>query len=90
MAATEILAPPAVVQTVTTGKTIANGETKTWQDWTIDAIPAYNLQRGPAPGKLFHSCIWRRRCLRSSGSSPASLSACTQSSASLILLSRTA
>jgi L-ascorbate metabolism protein UlaG (beta-lactamase superfamily) len=50
-AGTEILAPPAVVQTVTTGKTIANGETKTWQDWTIDAIPAYNLQRGPAPGE---------------------------------------
>jgi L-ascorbate metabolism protein UlaG (beta-lactamase superfamily) len=51
---TEILAPPAVVQTVTTGKGIANGESKTWQDWTIEAIPAYNLKRGPAPGKLFH------------------------------------
>jgi len=51
---TEILAPPAVVQTVTTGKAIANGETRTWQDWTIQAIPAYNLKRGPAPGKLFH------------------------------------
>lgn len=51
---TEIFAPPAVVQTVTTGKAIANGETKTWQDWTIQAIPAYNLKRGPAPGKLFH------------------------------------
>lgn len=51
---TEILAPPAVIQTVTTGKAIANGETKTWQDWTIQAIPAYNLKRGPAPGKLFH------------------------------------
>ena len=23
-------------------------------DWTIEAIPAYNLKRGPAPGKLFH------------------------------------
>ena len=22
--------------------------------WTIEAIPAYNLKRGPAPGKLFH------------------------------------
>src|SRR4029077_11290190 len=32
---TEILAPPAVVQTVTAAKSIANGETKTWQDWTI-------------------------------------------------------
>ena len=51
---TEILAPPAVVQTVTTGKAIANGETRNWQDWTIQAIPAYNLKRGPAPGKLFH------------------------------------
>jgi len=51
---TEILAAPAVVQTVTTAKPIANGETKTWQGWTIEAIPAYNLKRGPAPGKFFH------------------------------------
>ncbi len=51
---TEILAAPAVVQTVTSGKPIANGETKTWQSFTIEAIPAYNLTRGPAPGKLFH------------------------------------
>ena len=53
-AGTEILAPPAVVKTVTQAKPIANGETKTWQGWTIEAIPAYNLTRGPAPGKLFH------------------------------------
>jgi L-ascorbate metabolism protein UlaG (beta-lactamase superfamily) len=53
-AGTDILAPPAVVATVTTAKPIANGETKTWQGWTIEAIPAYNLTRGPAPGKLFH------------------------------------
>jgi L-ascorbate metabolism protein UlaG (beta-lactamase superfamily) len=51
---TEILAPPAVVVTVKTAKPIANGESKSWQGWTIDAIPAYNLSRGPAPGKLFH------------------------------------
>src|SRR5579864_9132186 len=36
---TEILAAPAVVQTVTTAKPIANGETKNWQGWTIEAIP---------------------------------------------------
>jgi len=53
-AGTEIMAPSPVVQTVTTAKPIANGETKSWQDWTIEAIPAYNLKRGPAPGKLFH------------------------------------
>jgi L-ascorbate metabolism protein UlaG (beta-lactamase superfamily) len=51
---TEIFAPPAVVQTVTSAKPIANGETKTWGAWTIEAIPAYNLKRGPAPGQLFH------------------------------------
>jgi L-ascorbate metabolism protein UlaG (beta-lactamase superfamily) len=51
---TEIFAAPAVVQTVTSGKPIANGETKTWQGFTIEAIAAYNLKRGPAAGKLFH------------------------------------
>jgi L-ascorbate metabolism protein UlaG (beta-lactamase superfamily) len=51
---TEIFAPPAVVQTVTTAKPIANGETKTWGAWTIEAIAAYNLKRGPESGKLFH------------------------------------
>ena len=51
---TEIFAPPAVVATVTAAKPIANGETKIWQGWTIEAIPAYNLVRGPSAGKLFH------------------------------------
>jgi L-ascorbate metabolism protein UlaG (beta-lactamase superfamily) len=51
---TTILAPPAVVQTVSSAKPVANGESQTWQGWTIEAVPAYNLKRGPAPGKLFH------------------------------------
>ena len=51
---TEIISSPAVAQTVTTAKPIANDESKTWQGFTIEAIPAYNLKRGPAPGKLFH------------------------------------
>ena len=53
-AETEILAAPAVVATVTSAKPIANGETKNWQGWAIEAIAAYNLKRGPAPGKLYH------------------------------------
>src|SRR5580698_520682 len=53
-AGTDILAAPAVVATVKAAKPIANGETKTWQGWTIEAIPAYNLMRGPTPGKFFH------------------------------------
>jgi len=51
---TEILATPTVVQTVTSAKAISNGETKSWQGWTIEAVPAYNLKRGPAAGQLFH------------------------------------
>jgi L-ascorbate metabolism protein UlaG (beta-lactamase superfamily) len=51
---TEIISSAAVAQTVTAAKPIANGESKTWQNWTIEAVPAYNLKRGPAPGKLFH------------------------------------
>jgi L-ascorbate metabolism protein UlaG (beta-lactamase superfamily) len=51
---TEIFAPPAVVQTVTSAKPISNGETKTWGAWTIEAIAAYNLKRGPSDGKFYH------------------------------------
>jgi len=51
---TEILAAPAVVKSVTSAQPIANGETRMWQGWNIEAIPAYNLTRGPAPGTLFH------------------------------------
>jgi len=51
---TEIISSAAVAQTVTSAKPIANGESRTWQSWTIEAVPAYNLKRGPEPGKLFH------------------------------------
>ncbi|MBZ5644203.1 MAG: MBL fold metallo-hydrolase [Acidobacteriia bacterium] len=51
---TVIIAPPSVVTTVTTAKPLANGETTKWDKWTIEAIPMYNMVRGPAPGKFFH------------------------------------
>ncbi|MFZ0211694.1 MAG: MBL fold metallo-hydrolase [Candidatus Acidiferrales bacterium] len=51
---TEIFAPPSVVATVTTAAPISNGETKTWGAWTIEAIPMYNIKRGPAAGQLYH------------------------------------
>ena len=52
---TEVIAPPAVVQTVKQATAISNGETKTWESWTIEAIPMYNMARGPAPGQLYHT-----------------------------------
>jgi L-ascorbate metabolism protein UlaG (beta-lactamase superfamily) len=51
---TEILAPAAVAKTVTAAKVISNGETQKWDKWTIEAIPMYNLTRGPEAGKLYH------------------------------------
>jgi L-ascorbate metabolism protein UlaG (beta-lactamase superfamily) len=49
-----------VIATATVGKFIpqasvmANGENKKWDKFTIEAVPAYNLMRGPAAGKFFH------------------------------------
>jgi L-ascorbate metabolism protein UlaG (beta-lactamase superfamily) len=51
---TEIIAPPAVVKTVTAASPLSNGQSKKWNGWTIEAIPMYNLKRGPAAGQLYH------------------------------------
>jgi L-ascorbate metabolism protein UlaG (beta-lactamase superfamily) len=51
---TQILAPAAVVKTVTDAVTIGNGETKSIGDLSIEAVPMYNLKRGPGEGKLYH------------------------------------
>jgi L-ascorbate metabolism protein UlaG (beta-lactamase superfamily) len=51
---TEIWAPSAVNATLKASTVISNGETKTWGAWSIEAVPMYNLVRGPEPGKLYH------------------------------------
>ena len=48
---TQIVAPAAVAKTVTEAKVLANGETTELHGVEIEAIPMYNVQRGPAPGK---------------------------------------
>jgi L-ascorbate metabolism protein UlaG (beta-lactamase superfamily) len=53
-AQTTVIAPAAVAKTVTQAKVLANGETTKWGDWTIEAVPMYNIQRGPEPGKFYH------------------------------------
>ena len=52
---TTVIAPAAVAKTVTVAQILNNGETKHWNDWTIEAVPMYNEKRGPAPGQLFHT-----------------------------------
>jgi L-ascorbate metabolism protein UlaG (beta-lactamase superfamily) len=51
---TTIIAPAAVAKTVTEATVLNNGESKTLGAWKIEAVPMYNLKRGPAPGQLYH------------------------------------
>ena len=51
---TAYIAPAAVAKTITAAKVIANGESATWDKWKIEAVPMYNLKRGPSAGTLYH------------------------------------
>ncbi len=53
-AGTTVLAPAAAAEKIEGATAIANGETRKWGAWTIEAVPMYNLKRGPAPGRFFH------------------------------------
>ena len=53
-AGTIVLAPAAVQTTITEAQVIANGEKKTVAGIEIEAVPMYNLVRGPDGGGLFH------------------------------------
>jgi L-ascorbate metabolism protein UlaG (beta-lactamase superfamily) len=51
---TTVVAPSAAASKLEGATVIANGETKTVSGIAIEAVPMYNLQRGPAAGQLFH------------------------------------
>lgn len=53
-AGTVVIAPKAVAATITEAQVIANGEKKTIAGLAMEAVPMYNLQRGPAAGQFFH------------------------------------
>jgi len=53
-ASTVIIAPDAVAKSVAGSTILSNGQTKTVGAWTIEAIPMYNLTRGPSAGQLYH------------------------------------
>jgi len=56
--ATVIIAPEAVAKTVMEAKVLRNGERTTvtlGKPLTIEAVPMYNLTRGPSPGQLYHT-----------------------------------
>ena len=51
---TTVIAPEAVAKTVEGATVLRNGERREWKGWTIEAVPMYNIQRGPAPGRVYH------------------------------------
>jgi L-ascorbate metabolism protein UlaG (beta-lactamase superfamily) len=55
-AGTVVIAPPEVAKTVTQAKPLSNGQKTTWEKWTIEAIPMYNLvHMNPQDGQPFHA-----------------------------------
>ena len=53
-AGTQILGPEAVAKSVPGTTVIRNGETRQVGDATVEAVPAYNLKRGPSAGTFYH------------------------------------
>jgi L-ascorbate metabolism protein UlaG (beta-lactamase superfamily) len=51
---TPVIAPAASAEKIENPTVMSNGETKTIAGISIEAVPMYNLQRGPSPGQLFH------------------------------------
>jgi L-ascorbate metabolism protein UlaG (beta-lactamase superfamily) len=51
---TAVFAPEAALGALPGATIVRNGETKTWGAWTVEAVPMYNIARGPGPGKLYH------------------------------------
>ena len=51
---TELVVTAAVAQKLGTGTVLANGESREIAGVSIEAVPMYNLKRGPEEGKLFH------------------------------------
>ncbi|MCS6952968.1 MAG: MBL fold metallo-hydrolase [Bryobacterales bacterium] len=54
---TVVIGPPAVakaLEDVAAVTVLRNGETTKIGAWTIEAVPMYNLKRGPAEGKFYH------------------------------------
>ena len=51
---TVIVAPKAVAAQVGGAKVVSNGEKTTLGPFAVEAIPMYNLTRGPSAGQLYH------------------------------------
>ena len=53
-AGTVVLGPESVAKALPGTTVIRNGESREVGRWRVEAVPAYNLTRGPAPGSFYH------------------------------------
>jgi L-ascorbate metabolism protein UlaG (beta-lactamase superfamily) len=51
---TLVVGPPAVAETTQVDLVLKNGDKRDVNGVEVEAVPMYNLVRGPAPGKLYH------------------------------------
>lgn len=54
-AGTVIVGPEAVARQLPGVTVLRNGERRTIAGIAVEAVPMYNLKRGPAPGQLYHT-----------------------------------
>lgn len=52
---TVIVAPQAVADKIAVSKVLNNGQKTALGPFGVEAIPMYNMKRGPAPGQLYHT-----------------------------------
>jgi L-ascorbate metabolism protein UlaG (beta-lactamase superfamily)/enterochelin esterase-like enzyme len=53
-AGTVVLGPESVAKVLPGTTVIRSGENRQAGRWRVEAVPAYNLTRGPAPGSFYH------------------------------------
>jgi len=54
-ASTVIVGPQTVSEQLSGVTTMANGQSQKFGDIEVEAVPMYNLKRGPQPGALYHT-----------------------------------
>jgi L-ascorbate metabolism protein UlaG (beta-lactamase superfamily) len=51
---TTVIAPAAVQKTITQAHVLANGQSMSWRDWKITAVPMYNIKHVQPSGVPYH------------------------------------
>jgi L-ascorbate metabolism protein UlaG (beta-lactamase superfamily) len=54
-AGTIVIAPPVVAEKLPGARVLGNGQTTEVLGFAIEAVPMYNLKRGPAEGQVYHA-----------------------------------